>query len=196
MVAIYRRQMPQKAQLARKKIADSKKNRTCPACGTFLQLAESGKDRDTYYCSKCNSTATFTISPVEEPKNSSTKFKTFSIHDKSKTTKHPEKDKPEQEETANVADSVNTVREGMGGRNLVSFEYLDTQGNKSTRMVEPYKLTRTGGQIVLYGYDVEAQGIRVFKLSRAHGLKKQSYSFSPRWPVEDKLVKKSDGNKS
>jgi len=195
MVVVFRKRSKLKAILARNKIALNMKNHTCPACSTPLQLADKGKDRDMYLCNKCNSTITFTKSPAEVGPVKEGKIKqlnSFALRDRSKEVRKSEKsvDNDVGDDAKSVG-LVAQVREGMSGRKMLSFVYIDSEGRKSARTVEPYKLTTKDGQIVMYGYDVEAQGIRVFRLGRISALEKQEYEFKPRWDIEDKLAKRT-----
>ena len=184
---LFKRRSDKKADLARKRVDTCRKERRCPACGSELKLSESGKDRDLFLCEKCNSTVTFTNAPFAEKDDPSVKkYGSFTLRDKSKDNRKNYKDDPQ---AVAPKDTIKAVQAGMREQYLVSFDYVDSGGVKSSRTVEPYKIIRRGADVILYGYDVESHGIRVFKLSRVNGLEKQPYQFKPRWPIEDKLKK-------
>ena len=188
----YRRRPRHQVDLA-KKGAAALQSRKCPHCREELTLAEIGKDRDMYLCAKCGDVATFTRLPFEEPKTK--KLNTLTLRDRTtKAYKHCES--ANKAASKNVPKEVNSVlkkiRKGMKESVVIGFDYEDTGGKVTERIVEPYKLTIKGGNIVLFGYDIEVQGIRIFKLCNIASVADQPYSFKPRWDVEDYLKDASD----
>ena len=53
-------------------------------------------------------------------------------------------------------------------------------GNRTKRLVEPYKLTDTD----FWGYDIAKNEIRRFKTQNIKGVKKSIKTFEPRWDIE------------
>ena len=193
----YKRKGGIKTALARKSAEEFKNEKKCPHCQGELVLADQGKDRDTFLCQKCGDVATFTRRPFEDaPKTR--KLNTLTLRDRTtKAYKHcdspnkkPLKDMPK--ETGVV---LKKIRKGMAEHVLVGFAYEDAQGTRTERVVEPYKITIKGGEIVLFGYDIESQGIRIFKLGSIAAIDSQPYSFKPRWEIEDKLENKTTSAK-
>ena len=197
MTILYKRSNPLKNVLAKKTIEEYEQHRECPECKGALKLMEEGKDRNTYWCEKCNATSCFTSAPPKskgEPRTK--KMGAITLRDKS-THKNYDKDQlaPIYKERSGVKDHLDQIREAMGDSVIVSFAYLDKNGNQSMRNVEPYKLARDSfGNVVLYGYDIEHEGIRVFKLGNVTTIERQPYAYTPWWDVEDKLKDKKDGS--
>lgn len=194
MVVLYKKRTNKNPQTARNKIKDCRQEGRCPACGEGLKLTEAGKDRDTFACEKCKSTVTFTKSPFEQPSQRKHEKRMGAITLRDKSTRSTHKENPREfgfSSTADVA-VLSKIRDCMTSHNLINFDYTDSNKVTTARTVEPYKLTKRNGDIILYGYDVEGNGIRVFKISRIAALEKQSYSFKPRWEIEDKLISKDD----
>jgi predicted DNA-binding transcriptional regulator YafY len=182
---LFRKRSKQKAKLAKKEANEQSNTKRCPSCGELAKLAESGKDRETYFCEACSNTSTFTHAPanqIDEPKVK--KMSTMTLRDRSSKSKQ-KMPKAVAELKKDEAASVTTIREGMESTSLLAFEYQSSDGKRSSRMVEPYKLTKKNGEIILYGYDTEAGGIRTFKLKAMSFVEKQSFSFKPRWDIED-----------
>lgn len=180
-----------KRNVLKQKLAESGAGRSCPACGTFMEFVEGGKDRATYTCPGCKEVATFTNKPTggNQPTKQQ-KGKSFTLRDKSsKSSKHPSTKPPvESQAVTDVTDAVKTIRECMEDQNILLFEYNAHNAGFSARTVEPYKLTRDKtGDIVLYGFDIESEGIRIFKLSKMKNMEKQTFVYKPRWDLEDKL---------
>ena len=60
------------------------------------------------------------------------------------------------------------------------YIYVDKKGNRTKRMVEPYKLTDSD----FWGYDIAKNEIRRFKTQNIKGVKKSIKTFEPRWDIE------------
>jgi uncharacterized Zn finger protein (UPF0148 family) len=169
------------------KFALSKRSigRSCPACNTPLEFSEGGKDRVTYFCPKCHDTITFTNAPDLPNKAPKKIGSTLVLRDKTKLRKRNEK----EVETSTTDDlKIDQIRACMSSSSILSFAYNNHETGFTSRSVEPYKLTVDKvGDIVLYGYDIDAGSIRIFKLAKMKALEKQDFVFSPRWDIEDKL---------
>lgn len=195
----YKRRTDRKAQLARKTVQECKRESKCPSCGNPLHLAEREKDRDMFVCESCNSVITFTKAPAEPANKADKKFSSFTLRDKTdhrkveNIGKNTDSRKPDQ--TKNATGMIDIIRTAMVGNYIVSFEYVDAAGNKSTRLAEPYKLTKRNGELVLYAFDLDGSSIRMFKLCGMGCLEQQAYGFKPRWDIEDKLLEKPDGGR-
>ena len=58
----------------------------------------------------------------------------------------------------------------------------------TSRNVEPYKLVRNGnGDVIVYAYCLDKEGIRTFKLHNVSDLVLQDYTFTPRWDIVDQV---------
>jgi predicted DNA-binding transcriptional regulator YafY len=76
----------------------------------------------------------------------------------------------------------------MAEKKVLSFRYTDHNGQESARTVEPYKLQRAGtGELVLYGFCLEKDGVRLFRLAAMQDCTVDTYAFEPRYPLEDLL---------
>ena len=65
-------------------------------------------------------------------------------------------------------------------KTLLTISYVDNKGNRTKRIVEPYKLTDSD----FWGYDIVKNGIRRFKTQNIKGIKKSVKTFEPRWDIE------------
>lgn len=63
---------------------------------------------------------------------------------------------------------------------LLSFEYTDCHGNKTTRIAEPYQLVLKSSHWYWQGYCHKRNDFRLFKLSRMSNLQIQAEFFIPR----------------
>ncbi|WP_135554547.1 helix-turn-helix transcriptional regulator [Paenibacillus cymbidii] len=84
-----------------------------------------------------------------------------------------------------------TCHESIGKRKLVSFDYLDKNGAKTNRAVEPYELHYSETSWYLIGYCLHRQGYRTFKLSRIDHLRMDEQTFHPRddWPEQERQAR-------
>ncbi len=75
---------------------------------------------------------------------------------------------------------VDLIRFAAANRLLVEFEY---HGNM--RRIEPYslRLPKTGN-LLLYGFELDAGRIKAFKIAEIGGLRVTEYSFVPRYMIE------------
>ncbi len=165
----------------------------CPNCGNLSKLVEKYNDRATYKCTKCNAVNTFTRPPTDYEKiqKKNPKQSVIVVRDKSKKEKKEKKEEPKKEvsETDQIPKyTIETIRKSLQHAKMLNFNYMDRNGKKSTRNVEPYKLIRQAkGEIILYAYCVDSGAIRTFKINRIRKTRQLSYEFEPRWPMEDKL---------
>ena len=63
---------------------------------------------------------------------------------------------------------------------LLSFEYADRHGNKTTRTVEPYQLVLKNSHWYMQVYCLTRNDFRLFKISRISSLQMKEESFIPR----------------
>ncbi len=63
---------------------------------------------------------------------------------------------------------------------LLTFEYTDQRGNKTTRLVEPYQLVLKNSHWYWYGYCLSKEDYRLFKLTRTSSLKMLEDTFIAR----------------
>lgn len=96
-------------------------------------------------------------------------------------------DKIASDTTPNSVPSVkgyeNRIRKIMecgNNKTLMTISYVDKKGNRTKRMVEPYKLTDSD----FWGYDIAKNEIRRFKTQNIKGVKKSIKTFEPRWDIE------------
>lgn len=75
---------------------------------------------------------------------------------------------------------------------LIEFDYVDQNGNSTHRVVEPYKLQLNEMHWYLFGYSLEREDYRTFKLSRITDLEKNSF-FIPR--SEQEIIKEKEKEK-
>ena len=72
------------------------------------------------------------------------------------------------------------IQKALEESKLLTFEYLDSKGNKTERTVEPYQLVLKGSHWYWQGYCLKRNDFRLFKLSRISNLQTQEQFFVPR----------------
>lgn len=71
------------------------------------------------------------------------------------------------------------IKKALQENRLLSFEYIDQHGNKTTRAIESYQLVLKNSHWYLYGYCYKNNDFRLFKLSRMSNLQLQDNFFIP-----------------
>lgn len=94
-----------------------------------------------------------------------------------------------------INEEIIFIRQAIENNWLLKFEYVDQIGNKTDRVVEPYKLHFREMHWYLFGYSLERQAYRTFKLTRIVNIQKDG-SFVPRTDPELKQVKQRDEQKN
>ncbi len=79
-----------------------------------------------------------------------------------------------------LLNSVAAARQALDESRLLQFSYRDKRGVLSTRQVEPYQLVLKETHWYLYGYCLQKQDFRVFKLVRMTSLILENRTFIPR----------------
>jgi predicted DNA-binding transcriptional regulator YafY len=72
------------------------------------------------------------------------------------------------------------IKTALQEQRLLSFDYSDRYGNKTTRTAEPYQLVLKGHHWYWQGYCHKREDFRLFKLSRISNLKILEDFFTPR----------------
>jgi len=72
------------------------------------------------------------------------------------------------------------IKTALQESKLLSFEYSDRYGNKTTRTAEPYQLVLKSSNWYFQGYCLIRNDFRLFKLSRISNLQIQKETFTPR----------------
>jgi len=159
-----------------------------------MKLTEPGKDRTTFTCQKCGAISTFTHAPEtnKNKKEPVKKLKAITLRDRTAEREEKSKPKPKSLENESVYSILEVIRKCMKDTVILSFDYISSNKKKSSRNVEPYKITSRNGEIILFAYDLEGGGIRTFKLKNMSYVDPQSYAYEPRYDIEDKL-KEKDG---
>lgn len=75
---------------------------------------------------------------------------------------------------------LRTCQEAIVQGRLLSFDYMDINGIKTNRMVEPYQLHFSEMSWYLKGFCLNRMGYRTFKLSRSDNLHMDLKTFVPR----------------
>lgn len=76
-------------------------------------------------------------------------------------------------------DPISEIKISAKNKTLVSISYLDSKGNFTERLVEPYEI-KNGS---LFAYCTEKESIRNFKLSKINAAYHSTIKFNPRWPI-------------
>jgi len=80
----------------------------------------------------------------------------------------------------NIQPYLEIIKKALQESKLLSFEYADRHGNKTTRTAEPYQLVLKGSHWYCHGYCHKRNDFRLFKLSRTSNLQIQEDFFKPR----------------
>ncbi|MFR3728567.1 helix-turn-helix transcriptional regulator [Lacrimispora sp.] len=80
----------------------------------------------------------------------------------------------------NIQPYLEIMKTALQESKLLSFDYSDRYGNKTTRTAEPYQLVLKGSHWYLQGYCRNRNDFRLFKLSRISSLQIQEDIFTPR----------------
>ena len=75
---------------------------------------------------------------------------------------------------------MNKIIDCGNNLSLLEISYKDKKGNKTKRLVEPYKLTDSD----FWGFDINKNEIRRFKVNNIKGIKTSKTKFNPRWDIE------------
>ncbi|MCD7997134.1 MAG: YafY family transcriptional regulator [Clostridiales bacterium] len=79
----------------------------------------------------------------------------------------------------NTQPYLEMIKTALQESRLLSFEYEDRHGNKTTRTAEPYQLVLKGSHWYWQGYCHKRNDFRLFKLSRISNLHIQDEFFTP-----------------
>ncbi|WP_379159961.1 helix-turn-helix transcriptional regulator [Paenibacillus sp. sgz5001063] len=79
-----------------------------------------------------------------------------------------------------VLQTLKICQKSILKRRLVSFDYIDINGTKTNRIVEPYQLHFSETSWYLKGFCVHRQSYRTFKLARIDNLKMDETTYIPR----------------
>jgi len=79
----------------------------------------------------------------------------------------------------NIQPYLKIIKTALQESKLLSFEYADGYGNKTTRTAEPYQLVLKSSHWYLQGYCHKRNDYRLFKLSRISNLQMQEETFTP-----------------
>ncbi len=80
----------------------------------------------------------------------------------------------------NIQPYLEIIKTALHERRLLSFEYTDRHGNKTSRTAEPYQLVLKSSHWYWQGYCLKRNDFRLFRLSRISNLKIQEEFFIPR----------------
>ena len=80
---------------------------------------------------------------------------------------------------------IEVIRFAASNRLCVELDYMDEQGRRSTRVIEPYSLRQTqAGEIVLHAVRADSQQHRSYRVDRIRGAATTQRTFIPRYAVE------------
>lgn len=81
--------------------------------------------------------------------------------------------------------AIEVIRFAGANRLCVDLDYVDDQGRRSIRTIEPYSLRRTqAGDILLHAVRADAQQHRSYRIDRIQGASVTNCTFTPRYAVE------------
>jgi len=80
---------------------------------------------------------------------------------------------------------LEVIRFAASNRLCVELDYVDEQGNRGTRTIEPYSLRRTqAGDIILHAVRADNQQHRSYRVDRIRGARATQRTFTPRYAIE------------
>lgn len=79
-----------------------------------------------------------------------------------------------------IQPQLESIKMALQESRLLSFEYADRYGNRTSRIVEPYQLVLKSNRWYFQGYCYKRNDFRLFKLSRISNLHVQEQFFMPR----------------
>lgn len=80
----------------------------------------------------------------------------------------------------NLKPYLESIKEALQDKRLVSFGYADRYGNGSSRTIEPYQLVLKDSHWYVQGYCLDRSDFRLFRISRISDLEVLGESFAPR----------------
>lgn len=83
--------------------------------------------------------------------------------------------------------NFNLLKDAILNRKVIQYDYYNSYGDASHRMVEPVKLYFRGQAWYLYGFCREKKDLRYFKLTRIQNLKIEDETFQPT-PIKTKPI--------
>jgi hypothetical protein len=84
-----------------------------------------------------------------------------------------------------ITPAIEVIRFAGANRLCVELDYIDQQGRRSVRTIEPYSLRRTqAGDIVLHAVRADEQQHRSYRIDQIQGASVTSRTFTPRYAVE------------
>jgi predicted DNA-binding transcriptional regulator YafY len=79
-----------------------------------------------------------------------------------------------------LKESVASIRKAIENHKKIEFAYIDSEGNRTSRKVEPYSLVLKGQKWYLYAWCHIRQDFRLFKLSRIRELLVTNTCYEPK----------------
>jgi hypothetical protein len=84
-----------------------------------------------------------------------------------------------------ITPAIEVIRFAGANRLCVELDYVDQQGRRSSRTIEPYSLRRTqAGDIVLHAVRADEQEHRSYRIDQIQGASVTNRAFTPRYAVE------------
>lgn len=192
MAIIYRKRGNLQSRVIQAQLDQAIKDRKCPKCKVPCIEVKTDANTINMYCSRCGSSIRLADAIVPEiPRKKEKNLGAITLRDRSDEVAPKEEVQPDSRK--DVQKTVETVRKAFTDKRLIKFTYVAKDGTKSQRTVEGYKLARDGsGELILYGYCLDQENIRMFKLDKISVVEVSDMEYKPRWPVEDTLKKASD----
>lgn len=91
-----------------------------------------------------------------------------------------------------INEEITLINQAIENKWLLKFDYIDQTGNKTNRIVEPYKMHLSEMHWYLFGYCLERKDYRTFKLTRILNIQKDGYFISRsdnKWQEEKRYIK-------
>jgi predicted DNA-binding transcriptional regulator YafY len=80
---------------------------------------------------------------------------------------------------------LEVIRFSASNRLCVELDYVDEQGRRGVRMIEPYSLRQTlSGDMVLHAPRADSRAYRTYRVDRIRGARTTQQTFTPHYAVE------------
>ena len=88
--------------------------------------------------------------------------------------------------------SINTIDRAILNRNPIEFQYVNGSGERTTRLVEPYKIIFKSLNWYIYGFCTLKNEMRIFKVNRMANINVGEGQFDFRETIDENIFK--EGN--
>ena len=91
---------------------------------------------------------------------------------------------------------INTIDRAILNRNPIEFQYVNGNGEDTTRTVEPYKIIFKSLSWYVYGFCTLKNEMRIFKVNRMKSIRVHEYHFDFRERIDENIFKENKYEKT